>query len=550
MRQGRRAYPARSVPTPCDATGSQLRDSTPWTTDESLLLSNARRITSDVKNVRKSNTPDYPLGDPKVDLFSFEPGSPRTTAEFTLEGDEVVLYRWQIGSPPMEIERLPLSAWLADIDFAAAKEDNEFDEDLDPPPVDEAFLLLELDWRVSCVSTASGITISTTPQDDGSVDQDNHWRSFGLEPGSSIQEQWIRSAASAEKWIRNSKSTGVIDRYGNFSEVDTEHLNILKFLLAAEWTSSSFSSDRAGWHSTNNPPARSFLTADFLAARDTNDLDIVRSRIEAVESFTRRHGMIGPLRSVRVATEYLEETGQPTIGYYLVALKNFGEELRGFFVRPDRTAAKLSTRQAQKYRLRYFERALIHDAQPSSPKLFALNFREMAHPVTEYGGFTAAIAPNDVDSWFSNPVAANIADKHQLKPLETHNYSGSESKFYRLARMQCADAVIGTLHDYLTRCVPFPTRTELVSWSLSCLPGGQGDNRRSSTGVLACLSIAMTAVLTLLKDPRSDRSAGTSSLATWSWVRMTTFGSFGYSDATRGPTSSLLTTASSARESA
>ncbi|WP_168706189.1 GIY-YIG nuclease family protein [Gordonia paraffinivorans] len=414
-----------------------------------------------MKNVRKSNTPDYPLGDPKVDLFSFEPGSPRTTAEFTLEGDEVVLYRWQIGSPPMEIERLPLSAWLADIDFAAAKEDNEFDEDLDPPPVDEAFLLLELGWRVSCVSTASGITISTTPQDDGSVDQDNHWRSFGLEPGSSIQEQWIRPAASAEKWIRNSKSTGVIDRYGNFSEVDTEHLNILKFLLAAEWTSSSFSSDRAGWHSTNNPPARSFLTADFLAARDTNDLDIVRSRIEAVESFTRRHGMIGPLRSVRVATEYLEETGQPTIGYYLVALKNgkcyigetvnfrsrlathqrnFGEELRGFFVRPDRTAAK--------------------------------------------------------------------------------------------------------------PCVPFPTRTELVSWSLSCLPGGQGDNRRSSTGVLACLSIAMTAVLTLLKDPRSDRSGGTSSLATWSWVRMTTFGSFGYSDATRGPTSSLLTTASSARESA
>lgn len=77
-----------------------------------------------------------------------------------------------------------------------------------------------------------------------------------------------------------------------------------------------------------------------------------------------------------------------------------------------------------------------------------------------------------------------------------------------LANKSEAGDIVGIVHDYLTRCVPYPARTEMVSWSLSCLPRVQRGERGARSNVLACLSISMTEVLTLLQETKSGQCWG------------------------------------------
>lgn len=237
--------------------------------------------------------------------------------------------------------------------------------------------------------------------------------------------------------------------------------------------------------------------------------------------------MAGPFETVKDVVAHLDEFGQPLVGCYLVALTNghcyigetvnfrtrlsthrrsFGDLVRGFYVRPDVTAATLSSRKAQKDHLHLVEQKLIHEAQ--NAELVARNFREMAHPIKEFAGFAQEIQPLRADEWFDNPVAANRADTQPLRALKTHQHGGKEAKFSALANMSEAGDIAGIVHDYLTRCVPYPARTEMASWSLSCLPGVQRGERGARSNVLTCLSISMTEVLTLLRETESGQCWG------------------------------------------
>ncbi|MBA5846265.1 hypothetical protein HW572_04260 [Gordonia amicalis] len=465
------------------------------------------------------------LGD---EIFAFEPTAAKTTAEVTREGDDVVLSRWRLGGPSRQVERISHREWTTEYDLAAERSDEAQDDDATAStPEDEAVLLLLLGWRVSCTPTVSGATVVATPQRDGSVDVGAQWRSLDLEPDSAIELSWQRPCGPQTQWNEIADQTGVRDSHGNFIALDGQTLDALKFLLAPAWISTAFTSDREGWHSKGGHVAPSFLASDFLVGVDDADQEVVKARLTKTDNWSRAHGMAGPFDTVKDVVAHLNDTGQPFVGCYLVALANghcyigetvnfrdrlsthkrtFVDQVYGFYVRPDAVAASMSPREAQKDHLHLVEQKLIHEAQES--KLIAENFREMAHPIDEFVGFTQEIQPSEAERWFEDPVAANRSDTRPLRALETHQHGGKQSKFSSLASRSEAGEIVGIVHDYLTRCVPYPARTEMVSWSLSCLPGVQRGDRGARSNVLACLSISMTEVLTLLQNAESGQCWG------------------------------------------
>lgn len=493
-----------------------------------LQVSVIVRIITTVESTEEASAPAATASVMGDEIFAFEPTAAKTTAEVTREGDDVVLSRWRLGGPSRQIERISHREWASEYDLAAERSGEAQDDDATAStPEDEAMLLLLLGWRVSCTPAVSGATVLATPQCDGSVDVDAQWRSLDLEPDSAIELSWQRPCGPQSQWNEIADQTGVRDSHGNFIALDGQTLDALKFLLAPAWISTAFTSDREGWHSKDGHVAPSFLASDFLVGVDNADPDLANARRAATDSWSRSHGMAGPFDSVKDVVAHLDASGQPPVGCYLVALTNgdcyigetvnfrtrlathkrtFGDEVRGFYVRPDATGANMPSRQALKDHLHLVEQKLIHEAQDA--KLVARNFREMAHPIHEFAGFTQEIQPLRADEWFDNPVAANPADMQPLRALQSHQHGGKQSKFSALANMSEVGEIVGIVHDYLTRCVPYPARTEMTSWSLSCLPGVQRGERGARSNVLACLSISMTEVLTLLQESKSRQCWG------------------------------------------
>ena len=497
-------------------------------TSAAQQVSDILRIITTVESTQEAGAPATTASVLGSEIFALEPTAAKTTAEVTREGDDVVLSRWRLGDSSRQVERRSYREWAADYDLGAGDSDVAAADDATvPDPADEAALLLLLGWRVSCTPTVSGATVVATPQRDGSVDLDAQWRSLDLEPDSAIELSWQRPREPQTHWSKIADQTGVRDSHGNFIALDGQMLDALKFLLAPAWISTAFTSEREGWHSKDGHVAPSFLAWDFLAGVDDADPDIVKARLTKTDSWSRARGMAGPFDTVKDVVAHLNDTGQTLVGCYLVALasghcyigetvnfrdrlsthkRKFGNDVHGFYVRPDSVAGSMASRKAQKDHLHLVEQKLIHEAQQS--KLIAENFREMTHPINEYAGFMQEIHPLGAEKWFEDPVTANRSDTQPLRALERHQHGGKQSKFSALTNKSEAGDILGIVHDYLTRCVPYPTRTEMVSWSLSCLPGVQRGEQGARSNVLACLSISMTEVLTLLQETKSGQCWG------------------------------------------
>ncbi|MDJ0361850.1 GIY-YIG nuclease family protein [Rhodococcus sp. H29-C3] len=169
-------------------------------------------------------------------------------------------------------------------------------------------------------------------------------------------------------------------------------------------------------------------------------------------------------------------------------------------VRPEAKSNAQTSILDHKRLLRLRERRLIHHAQESN--LLARNVNEMATLVGESKHLDHVIPDAEQRRWLDAPDTVNRADSTTQK-FEHSQFLGAADNFRRFASMSESVEMLQLIGQYLTRCVPYPLRTEYQSWSVSCLPTTRSIPRR-----LSCVSIAMTETFVVNIDPTSGTIGG------------------------------------------
>ncbi|WP_454164909.1 hypothetical protein [Gordonia iterans] len=470
-----------------------------------------------------STPKDHDLLSDYFDVDLFAPSSDFVDAAIVCEGDDVVLRSWARDGEVSDLGRVSRSEGTPAIDEAlcAGAMDSEsavadvLVADIDSESIaDEPSVFAEIamfwGWRVSLTREPDCATVRAVPPPEPLVDTASQWEAYGVARGSLVEMCWARVA---DGWVVSSERSGAREPSGELIALDSETIEVLLALLAPESHSSVVGSMNAGWHSDGSLTPGSFLADEFLKDVGSPDERTVAARLDAISEWTSHHGLLGPFDSVSNAVGACGAVGA---GHYLVVFdkgecyigqtssfrqrladhrQTWGDEVRGYYVRPDTAAAGIVEKGARSRRLVQSERYLIHDAQTA--KLVARNFRDMAHPINPHRDFEEAIAPMSADDWFSDPVGANAADDAGLRRFDAREYAGSRTRYADLGARPDGGQVVGLVRDYLTRCMPYPVRTESTTWSVSCLPTSLRGGRGERSKVLACISISWTEVLTV-----------------------------------------------------
>ncbi|MFE2124182.1 GIY-YIG nuclease family protein [Rhodococcus aetherivorans] len=320
-----------------------------------------------------------------------------------------------------------------------------------------------------------------------------------------------------DRWQLDTAQTGFVSSDGTVDTVGLDTLREVMEIAAANcaWVLADISKQ---WHSGGAATPPSALPAVPLAPEPPPNPEVIAARAHRIAVWAAENGFCAPLEPTPVAViRHLDQAGVGRVGYYILEFTDgqcyIGESIdlperlkqhRGRYqdihrvrVRPDTEATRS---QQGKRHLRLREKSLIHGAQHAG--LLARNINEMATMIGASKHLDQLISPEEQRSWLDAPDVANTNDTTTRPSFPAERLARTAANYRHFRTRSDADQITRIVGDYLTRCVPYPARTEHHCWVISCLtaPG-----KRS--GRMSCLSIAMTETLVIYQD-RGTPAAG------------------------------------------
>lgn len=311
-------------------------------------------------------------------------------------------------------------------------------------------------------------------------------------------------------WQLDTAGTGFLGVDANVDAVELDKLCDVMAAAAAHCALAPSDTSKQ-WHSGGAATPPSTLPVTPLAPEPPPEPDVIDTRAREIDAWAAENGFSIPLEPTpRALIRYLEQAGAGPAGHYILEFTDgqcyIGESIdlperhkqhRGRFrdihrirVRPDSEA----TRSLHgKRHLRLHEKSLIHGAQEAG--LLARNINEMATMIGASKQLDDLISPDEQRIWLTAPDVANTNDTTTRADFSAERYAGTADNYRHFLTRPDADQITRIIGSYLTRCVPYPARTELHSWAISCLtkPGKR-------TGRVSCLTIAMTETLVIYQD--------------------------------------------------
>ncbi|NMM91060.1 hypothetical protein B2J88_43265 [Rhodococcus sp. SRB_17] len=311
-------------------------------------------------------------------------------------------------------------------------------------------------------------------------------------------------------WQLDPEATGFI---GADASVDVAGLDTLCAVMqvAAANCALTTSDTSKQWHSGGAATPASVLPVIPPAPESLPEPDVIDARARAIHAWSAANGFSVPLEPTPAALiQFLEQAGAGPIGYYILEFTDgqcyIGESIdlperlkrhRGRYrdihrIRVVSDSKAIRSPHAKRH-LRLRERSLIHGAQEAG--LFARNINEMATMIGASKHLDDLISPDEQRIWLSAPDVANTNDTTVRESFSAERLARTAANYRHLRTHPDADQITRIIGSYLTRCVPYPARTELHSWAISCLtkPG-----KRS--GRVSCLTIAMTETLVIYQN--------------------------------------------------
>jgi hypothetical protein len=133
------------------------------------------------------------------------------------------------------------------------------------------------------------------------------------------------------------------------------------------------------------------------------------------------------------------------------------------------------------------ERHCIHTLEATGMHL--PNLAEMS-VVSGERVFDAVVTPEEQQRWLEGEVRDVEGGARARDDDLRRRYA---TRFEKFMQRRYADEALQVLGTYIRTALPYPLRTELTFWSLSCLPSGLG-------GVYSRVNVNMQEVLTVLED--------------------------------------------------
>ncbi|MBC2639087.1 MULTISPECIES: GIY-YIG nuclease family protein [unclassified Rhodococcus (in: high G+C Gram-positive bacteria)] len=308
-------------------------------------------------------------------------------------------------------------------------------------------------------------------------------------------------------WVLDSEATGFVGATGRVDgDLDEIMWAIAVGAPDCVFDASVIASTR---HSGGAMIPPSGLPATPMNTEEQPAAEVVSARLRQIGDWATENGFSGRLSPTRAeVTRYLQDSGHGTVGYYVLEFRDgqcyVGEsidlparldqhrgrysDLQGIRLRPDDAPRRHPN---VKRHLRLQERAFIHGAQEAG--LYARNINEMATMIGASKHLDEVVSSAEQKKWLRAPDGRNASDPAGRRAYSDERLASSTVNFRQFVTRPDADQIARILGHYLSRCVPYPARTEYQSWALSCLT--QPDRKR---GRLSCITIAMTETLTLM----------------------------------------------------
>lgn len=326
---------------------------------------------------------------------------------------------------------------------------------------------------------------------------------------------WIRTI---DAWTLDKPAKSDSEEQSNFHRaLDDIELYPASFTLTIEATAAI----TGRWHSNGSMSGPSVLPARPLAHEPVPAPAELHKRVQDIAKWADEHEFSETLlpQPSTLAT-FLADNAYGTDGYYLLEFADgqcyIGEsvnipsrlaqhlsrfrDITTIRVRPETEPEAKTSMLDHKRLLRLRERRLIHLAQESN--LLARNVNEIATMIGESKHLDDIIPETQQRQWLDAPDTVNRADSATQR-IDHTQFLGAADNFRRFTSIPESVHVLEVIAQYLTRCVPYPLRTEYQSWSASCLPTTRSIPRR-----LSCVSIAMTETFVVNRDHTSGTIGG------------------------------------------
>lgn len=323
-----------------------------------------------------------------------------------------------------------------------------------------------------------------------------------------------------ECWQLDTARTGFVGIADDATGIDVAELDTLceAMMWAAANCVCDVSSTSTQWHSGGGVAPPSALPAVPLAPEPAPAPDVIAARARRLDAWAVEHGFSAPLEPTPAALiRHLDQVRAGRVGHYVLEFTDgqcyIGEsidlperlrqhrsryrDLHRIRVRPDHGAAR--SLQGKRH-LRLSEKSLIHGAQDSG--LLARNINEMATMIGTSKHLDQLVSAEEQRIWLGAPDVVNITDTVTRLSFPAERLARTAANYQHFRTRSDADQITRIIGRYLTRCIPYPTRTEHHCWAVSCLttPGKQ-------RGRVSCLTVAMTETLVIFQD-RGTPAAG------------------------------------------
>ncbi|MFD6881470.1 hypothetical protein [Rhodococcus sp. NPDC060084] len=342
------------------------------------------------------------------------------------------------------------------------------------------------------------------------MDLDENFRSLiGEALGLDIRDmrmQW----RLRDSWRLNAEQTGFV---GTDETIDVATLDTLcdAMIEAASNNALPTSDSSKQWHSAGASTPSSVLPAVPLTLEPPPPPDVVATRLHRIAVWSAEKGFSTPLEpNPATVTRRLDEAGTGRAGYYILEFVDgqcyIGEsidlperlrqhraryqDIQQVRIRPDSAG---TGSLVGKRHLRLHEKTLIHSAQDAG--LLARNINEMATMLGVSKYLDQLVSPDEQRRWLDAPDIVNTSDPTMRQSFPAERLARTAANYQHFRHRDDGDQITRIIGGYLSRCVPYPVRTEHHCWALSCLtrPG-------KSFGRLSCLTIAMTETLVIYQD--------------------------------------------------
>lgn len=325
-----------------------------------------------------------------------------------------------------------------------------------------------------------------------------------------VRDMLMRWTFHDGSWQLDPEATGFL---GVDANVDAAELDFLYDVMAVAAANCALvpSDTSKQWHSRGAATPASILPVIPPAPESLPEPDVVAARARAIDAWAVENGFSVPLEPTPSALiRYLEQAGVGSGGYYVLEFADgqcyIGESInlperlkqhRGRYLDIHQirvvSDAEATRSLLDKRHLRSREKSLIHGAQEAG--LLARNINEMATMIGVSKHLDDLVSPDEQRTWLAAPDVANTNDTTAREHFSAERLARTAANYRHLRTHPDADQITRIIGNYLSRCVPYPARTELYSWAISCLtkPG-----KRS--GRVSCLTIAMTETLVIYQN--------------------------------------------------